>query len=207
MSAPPCILSLRETASCLFEISHVEVPKISWVDELEEKIPEERQWEQLDRDDGWLKACHQILSILENMEGNISYDSTIQKYEANRSEDDHWYVEFNNTTDTAWLTVTVTSWGEKIVLAEYKLNQRTGILHDGFIDGHPVEPVDLMFQVITEELNYLTSKTGSCTVALDYWQTECVPNPISQKEWADARGVGRQTVNDSVRAAKSAVFR
>ena len=202
MSTSPCIRSLRDSASGLLKIAHVDVPKLSWADELENKTPEERQWERLDRDDGWLKACHQILSILQNMEGDVSYDEIIQKYETNHPEDERWYVEFKNKTDTTWLVVTVTSWGERIVLAEYHLNQRAGELYDGIIEYEPVDPDDVMFQVITEELTLLTRKTGSCKVALDYWQTECVPNPLSQKEWADTRDVGRQTVNDSVRAAR-----
>jgi len=203
MSTPSCIRSLRDSANGLFKISYVEVPKLSWTDELEETTTEERQWERLDRDDEWLTACDRILSILQNMEGDVSHDEIIQKYESNYPEDEHWYVEFMNETDTAWLTITVTSWGERSVLAEYRLNQRAGVLYEGIIEVDPVEPADVMFQVITEELTFLTSKTGSCKVALDYWQTECVPNPVSQKEWADTRDVGRQTVNDSVRAARS----
>lgn len=102
------------------------------------------------------------------------------------------------------LSIEYTTNGRLTVLAEYKPSddapwQR---LHRSRHPSDDINPVELGRKIVSAELSYLTAETGSCAAALDYWQTHSRESFFTQSDWADMRGVNRQTVNDRIRDAK-----
>lgn len=64
---------------------------------------------------------------------------------------------------------------------------------------------ELTRDVVRTELAIIANATQSAAETIDYWMTEQGGYSWSQSEWAEIRGVGRQTVNDRVRSAADTV--
>lgn len=205
MSIPHQIELLRELADGVFKIADVDIPHLELEENIADMKPEERYWQDWDEDIGWVEACFEIKGILSNMDGNVSFNEKIEREPVEPGEDNYWYVEFSNRNDFAVLECEITSWGDNILIAEYDSVTGSGILWEGMVEGAPPRIAEVMLSVASEELAYLTGLTGSCKVALDYWQSELSPREIAQNDWAEIRGVGRQTVNDSVRIVKNKI--
>lgn len=203
MRLPYQIELLRELADGLFKIADVDIPYVELESTIADAKPEDRNWQDWDQNGGWVEACNEVLSILSNMEGEVSFDEEIQQETVEPGEDNYWFVDFYNRNDFAVLSCTITTWGDNILLAEYDTINGRGILWEGKVGGNPPSIPEVMLTVASGELALLTSQTGSCKVALDYWQTEMSPREYTQKDWSEIRGVGRQTVNDSVRSARN----
>lgn len=92
--------------------------------------------------------------------------------------------------------------------AEYRIEESdTWVM---LYQGEPGSSVEfetrLIRNVVRTELAIIANATKSAAETIDYWMTNSVDQftgdpSWSQSSWAEARGVGRQTVNDRVRSA------
>lgn len=93
-------------------------------------------------------------------------------------------------------------------IAEYAVDIESnvwGMLYEGFSDVDGLNQIQLGREVARAELAIIINTTKSAAETVDYWQTEIDNTGWNQKSWADARGVGRQTVNDRVRSATDSI--
>jgi len=94
--------------------------------------------------------------------------------------------------------------GETFIIGEYR-HPYTGTwerLYEGIPWVDDIDALTIGRRISSLELSYLAAETGSCAAALDFWQTHPETGWYSQSEWADLRGVNRQTVNDRRRDAR-----
>jgi|GEM_PF-6657547 len=91
-------------------------------------------------------------------------------------------------------------------IAEYYLKESDTwvLLYEGEAPSGNFES-KLIRDVIGVELAIIANATESAAETIDYWMTEGDHPSWSQSSWAEARGVGRQTVNDRVRSAVNIV--
>jgi len=73
--------------------------------------------------------------------------------------------------------------------------------YEGTLPSDSLDPVAIGRKVASVELAYLANRTGSCAATVDYWQASKQDGWYRQQEWADVRGVNRQTINDRIRDA------
>lgn len=94
--------------------------------------------------------------------------------------------------------------GEVTVLGEYlhPSTEAWDVFYEGMFPFSDIDPIAMGRKIASVELSYLTAEIGSCAPALDFWQTHPETGWYRQSEWADLRGVNRQTVNDRFRDAK-----
>jgi len=76
------------------------------------------------------------------------------------------------------------------------------VFYEGMFPFSDIDAITMGRKIAGMELSYLTAEIGSCAPALDFWQTHPETGWYRQSEWADLRGVNRQTVNDRLRDAK-----
>lgn len=102
------------------------------------------------------------------------------------------------------LVIEYTGNGTVLALGEYihPGTETWNVLYEGIFPIDDIDPIAIGRKITNVELSYLAAEIGSCAATLDYWQTHPDMGWYSQSEWADLRGVNRQTVNDRVRNAK-----
>jgi hypothetical protein len=94
--------------------------------------------------------------------------------------------------------------GDLSYITEYPIDAESnswGMLYEGFPDVDGLDQIQLGREVARSEMIIIINSTRSAAETVDYWQTKLNPTPLIQKNWADIRGVSRQTVNDRVRSA------
>lgn len=194
----------RELVDGLIELSTVTVPRSELTDLFEDETPEKMRWEDLDRSHEWIDACHRVLRIFENMEGDVAYDEKIRKgFELEKGH--QWFIDLTYGSEFTIIEVSIDNMDEFYVMAEYWFDGGWEVFWEGDLNYLSQSPSEFVLKLISEELAYLTKITQSGKVSLDYWQTALSPIEYSQKEWAAVRGAQRQTVNDSIRIAEAAL--
>lgn len=101
-------------------------------------------------------------------------------------------------------SIDVYAGGDLSYITEYAIDidsNMWGMLHEGFVDLDGLDQIKLGREVARAELAIIINTTKSAAETIDYWQTKLDPTGWNQKNWADIRGVSRQTVNDRVRSA------
>lgn len=101
-------------------------------------------------------------------------------------------------------SIDVYAGGDLSYITEYAIDLDSnlwGMLYEGFVDLDGLDQIQLGREVARAELAIIINTTKSAAETVDYWQTKLDPTRWNQKNWADIRGVSRQTVNDRVRSA------
>lgn len=191
--------AVQDLARAVYKIAAVDVPELEITDGMVMEEMHGDNWIETQQDDNWWGAWCEIYDIVENHGAAEIGDNQIKP----GVEPHRRYDEVRAKTEWTSLSVKVYAAGDVRILAEYdNSTQSWVVLYEGRPSNNPVDPIQLGREVASSELAHLAEATGSAKVALDYWQTS---EWYRQRQWADIRGVGRQTVNDSVREAKNAL--
>lgn len=188
-----------------------DLPEIEWDDIDSNRDDISHRWGDILSDTDYLTTCGEIVDIIEEYTDN--YSATIGQEMAEDHREIILSVDAQFLVDgdaVAHLGVNYFDSSDIFMAADYNLyhyNRSQVGLFDGFISDYDIDPVDLSRQIVSIELAHLAYKTGSAAATLDYWQTEQGKGWYQQTDWADIRGVNRQTVNDRVRQAKQALDR
>jgi len=190
--------AIRHLAEAVVRVADVDVPELTVTDEM---LIEESHgsWYELEQDETWWSAwCDVYDAIEETMGGAQVGDSNIQPDVERHKQ----YDTVSGSSEWTSLSVDVYASGDIGILAEYERGGEWTVLFEGRLSVTGPDAVELGREVASAEIAVLASKTGSCADTLDYWQTEMAPHAFRQRQWADVRGVGRQTVSDRKNSAE-----
>jgi len=195
--------AVRDLAQAVHEIASVDVPELEVTDDMIMEESVGSGWIDIQQDDAWWDAWFEIYDIVERHGGAKRGDNQMRPDVAAHRR----YDEVRARTEWTSLAVKVYADGDVRMLAEY--DAATGsswhMLFDGRVTGGTPDPIELGREVASAELAVLARATESDADALDYWQTQVAPGGFNQRQWADVRDVGRQTVNDRKRSAENAL--
>lgn len=187
--------AVRDLAQTVLDIAAVDVPELEVTDEMVVEESNGQDWIDVEADDAWWDAWCAIYDLVEEHGGAEIAESQMQPgVEPHRRFD-----KVRAETEYTSLAVSVYAQGDVKILAEY--DDGTGsyaVLYEGRPSLKPPDGIEFGRAVASVELAALASQTGSAAAALDYWQTNREDGFYLQSEWANVRGVGRQTVNDRV---------
>lgn len=203
--------AVRSLGEVVLALDQLDIPELSIT---EEQVVEEvgTTWIEKPEDDAYQDIWASITAIVKQYIGEVDKTRTravsLKSGSDGVSEHKMW-VEESLTAglhvegeEVAILSVGYTGLGDLAMTAEYRrpfAGDNWAVLWEGEIRGKDIDPVAIGREIASIELTYLVHETGSNAAALDYWQTHHQDGWYQQHEWADIRGVGRQTVNDRIR--------
>lgn len=199
------IAAVRDLATAVEQLAAGDVPELTVTDDMIVEESTDRDWIDVEQDEDWWSAWVRLCDIVDETMGMV--DPAAGRTNMMRPDIDpsRRRMEIGAETEYTSLSVTVYASGDLGILAEYEPADGGAydVLFEGRLSIDSVSGVDLGRQVSAFELAVLANETGSCADTLDYWMTAM--HGLRQREWADIRGVGRQTVNDRVRSARTAL--
>jgi hypothetical protein len=192
----------------MIKINHVLHGPIDSIDFPEVDLPDndsqveltDENFDQTDIDgaEGWWNAWCEVRDIVDE-----AFEGDIEGGQSATLSQTFPYGEMRARNDNIHLKINLYN-GERLwFIAEYHLEgaDKWVMLYE---EDAPWEKFErtLMRNVIQTELAIIANTTQSAAEAIDYWMTEHDDYMSwSQSQWAEVRGVGRQTVNDRVRSA------
>lgn len=153
----------------------------------------------IDGADEWWDAWCEIREIIDE-----AFEDDVEGGDSATLDEDEQFDTMDVRNDFMTFRIDVYASGEVEYITEYTVDEEAnvwGMLYEGFLDADGLDHIQLGREVARAELALIINTTKSAAETLDYWQSEMGYTGWNQKRWADARGVGRQTVNDRVRSA------
>lgn len=190
-------------------VSNIDFPEVNLAqaDSSDHKIKKieltDENFDQVDIDgaEGWWKAWCEVRSILNDaFENDVKDGDGVTMSEVEPNED------MSVQNESVRLSVRLYNGVGVSYVAEYRIEGSDSwvMLYEGDASLEKFEGT-LMRNVVRTELAIIANATQSAAETIDYWMTESGDHSWSQSSWAEARGVGRQTVNDRVRSAVDAI--
>jgi hypothetical protein len=206
------IETVRTMAETMIKINHVLHDPVNSVDFPEVDIPQgdgpegrrkveltDENFDQTDIDgaEGWWNAWCQVRDIVnqafeDDVKGGQSVTLTSTEPNGNmRIENDFMHLDIRLYNGLGVLFT-----------AEYYIegSDTWVMLYEDDASWEEFE-TRLIRNVVRTELAIIANATQSAAETIDYWMTNSGDESWSQSSWAEAREVGRQTVNDRVRSA------
>lgn len=147
----------------------------------------------------WWDAWCEIRGIIDE-----AFEDDVEGGDSVTLTDHEQFDTLDVRNESMTFRVDVYASGEVEYITEYTVDEEANLsamLYEGSLDADGLDHIRLGREVARAELALIINTTNSAAETLDYWQSEMGYTGWSQKAWADARGVGRQTVNDRVRSA------
>ncbi|WP_285254132.1 hypothetical protein [Halobacterium salinarum] len=147
----------------------------------------------------WWDAWCEIREIIDD-----AFEANVEGGNSATLTEDEQYDHMSVRNEFINFSIDVYAGGDLSYITEYAIDIESnawGMLYEGFPDVDGLDQIQLGREVARAELAIIINTTKSAAETIDYWQTKLDPIGWNQKNWADIRGVSRQTVNDRVRSA------
>jgi hypothetical protein len=197
--------ALRKMGQIIIEVSQINTPKLTISDaELDEEATV-TDWVELAQDtDYWVAWTDIQETVREHTPHHeVSYDLYSESFYTGLYSSISAEL-LSGEQRIGLLDIEYSGYGEAFIMGEYRhpYTETWDILYNGIPSIDNIDALTIGRRISSLELSYLAAETGSCAAALDFWQTHPETGWYSQSEWADLRGVNRQTVNDRRRDAR-----
>ena len=197
--------AIRTMGQIITEISQADLPELTISDtELGEEATV-TDWVELAQDTDYWAAWTNIQETVREHTTHYEVSYDLYSKPTSTSLSSSIFVElFSHKKRIGIISINYSGHGEMTVIGEY-LHPGTeawDVFYEGLSPFRDIDAINMGRKIASVELSYLTAEIGSCAPALDFWQTHPETGWYRQSEWADLRGVNRQTVNDRLRDAK-----
>ena len=196
--------AIRTAGRVIIRISQINTPKLTISGDGLGEEATVSEWVNLAQGTDYWEAWTSIQETVRNYTTHheVSYDLYSEPYSGLYSS---MTVElFSRDKKIGVLSIEYAGNGDVVVMGEYihPGTEAWNVLYEGIFPIDDIDPITIGRKIASVELSYLAAEIGSCAAALDYWQTHPEIGWYSQSEWANLRGVNRQTINDRLRDAK-----